>query len=116
MTNTVIGNPELASIFEEYGKKGLKKLDTTLYNLYNLDEVQSPIVGEVVSAKYFGKLSGYHLFNVAGYKDSIRVEDKLSENKYLKNSQFNDYIDNCFKSIEDFKILTTNNVVIVDFY
>ena len=80
MTNTVIGNPELASIFEEYGKKGLKKLDTTLYNLYNLDEVQSPIVGEVVSAKYFGKLSGYHLFNVAGYKDSIRVEDKLSEN------------------------------------
>ena len=94
MTNTLIGNPELASIFdEEYSNKGLKKIDKDLKKLYNLDEIKNPIVGQVVSARYCGQLSQHHLFSVIGYKDCIRVEDRLSEAKYLKNSRVDDFID-----------------------
>lgn len=95
MTNTVIGNPELASIFDEaVGKKGLtKKLDMDLLKLYDLELIKSPVKGEVVSARYCGKLSGHYLFSVSGYKDCVRIDDRLSESKYLKNSQVNDFID-----------------------
>lgn len=94
MTNTLIGNPELASIFDEdYSNKGLRKIDKELNKLYNLDEIKNPIVGQVVSARYCGQLSQHHLFSVPGYKDCIRIEDRLSEAKYLKNSQVDDFID-----------------------
>ena len=95
MTNTVIGNPELASIFDEaYGKKGQTKiLDKDLLKLYDLEIIKSPVSGEVVSGRYCGQLSGQHLFSVPGYKDCVRIEDRLSESKYLKNSQVDDFID-----------------------
>lgn len=95
MTETLIGNPELASIFDEdYSKKGLRKnLDKKELKMYSLDSIKNPSSGEVVSARYVGKLSDQHLFSVIGYKDLIRVEDRLSESKYLKNSQVDDFID-----------------------
>lgn len=98
MTEAFIANPELAFLFEKGNpKKGLKNLDSKedkeLLKLYNLDSVQVPEKGNIVSAKYCGKTSDQHLFSVFGFKDDIRIEDRMSEAKYLKNTNTGDTID-----------------------
>jgi ribosomal protein S1 len=89
-----MGNPELAFLFEEeesMSKKSSKFIEMS--KLYDDYESKSPKDGEVVSAKYRGKVSDQHLFSVLGFKDDIRIEDRLSESKYLKNSNIGDVID-----------------------
>ena len=95
MTQTFIANEELAYLFED-SQKGIRRLadsDKELLELYNLDQVQNPTKGEIMTATYKGKSSGYNAFYVKGFKDSIHVEDKISEEKYLVNSNIGDTID-----------------------
>jgi ribosomal protein S1 len=100
MTET-IGNPESAFAFEseDYSKKVKKgtsfesKEKEDLLKLYNLYSVRVPVEGEVISAKYEGLSGGSFVFSVEGFKDDIRVDNKASEAKYLKNSNVGDFID-----------------------
>ena len=94
MTNT-IGNPELEFLFEKDTFKSRKKTqkEIELSKLYESTFVEMPTVGQVVSAEYTGKSSEQLTFSVRGFKDDIRVDDKLSESKYLKNSEIGDIID-----------------------
>ena len=98
MTKT-IGNEELAYLFEDANfsaKKGGNKKSKTyqeLERLYNLDNIFVPEKGQVVSAKYTGKTAGQYIFSVDGCKDDIRIEDRLSESKYLKSVNLGDIVD-----------------------
>src|ERR1035437_4072545 len=101
MNQTTIENPELAFIFDDdsyNGRRGKRsfpegKEKEELLKLYQLDDIKFPEQGHVVSAKYQGKTKDQFLFRVRGYKDDIRIDDKLSESKYLKNSSIGDVID-----------------------
>jgi small subunit ribosomal protein S1 len=52
-----------------------------------------PVPGQVVKAEYSGKTTSHHVFSVIGYKDDVRVDDKVSESKYLINSTIGDTVD-----------------------
>ncbi len=101
MNQTITANPDLDYLFDDEnytsnGKKSLtflSKEKEELLKLYKLDDIKSPEKGDVISAKYTGKIRDQFLFSVPGLKDDIRVDDKLNESKYLKNSNIGDYID-----------------------
>ena len=94
-----IGNEDLMDIFDEveFSKKGTRNKNTKEYQemlkLYKLDEIAIPEEGQVVTAKYVGKSAGQFVFSVAGYKDDVRVDDRISESKYFKNLNLGDMID-----------------------
>lgn len=99
MIKNTIGNEDLMDIFDEdkFSKKGTRHRNTKEYQemlkLYKLDEIAIPEEGQVVSAKYVGKSAGQFVFSVPGYKDDVRVEDRVSESKYFKNLSIDDLID-----------------------
>jgi ribosomal protein S1 len=90
-----IGNPELEYLFEDnsFKKKKLSQREIELSKLYEKTFVKMPTVGQVTTAELTGITSTTINFSVPGYKDDIRVDNKLSESKYLKNSQVGDMID-----------------------
>ena len=99
MNNKTIGNEEMMDIFDEttFTRKGTRNKNTKEYQemikLYKLDEISIPEEGQVVSAKYVGMSAGQFVFSVVGYKDDVRVDDKVGESKYFKNLNLNDMID-----------------------
>ena len=99
MNNNTIGNEEMMDIFDEtiFTRKGTRNKSTKEYQemikLYKLDEIAIPEEGQVVSAKYVGMAAGQFVFSVVGYKDDVRVDDKVGESKYFKNLNLNDMID-----------------------
>lgn len=52
----------------------------------------TPEVGEVVNSTYVGTQGVYHLFE-NNFKDYIRVENRIGESKYLKNTNIGDKVD-----------------------
>lgn len=98
MTET-IKNEELAYLFDDdnfSAKKGRNKNSKEhqeLERLYNLDMIFTPEKGQVITAEYIGKLSNQYIFSAKGYKDDIRIDDKLSESKYLKSSTIGESVD-----------------------
>lgn len=60
--------------------------------LYRDIEVHVPQEGEVMNLKYVGNVNGYFVFD-GNFKDYVRVEDRILEAKYLKNTQIGDSID-----------------------
>lgn len=96
--NETIVNPELSIVFDfdKYSGKEKNyesKEKQELLKLYNLNEIKSPKKGQVVSAKYEGKLGNQFIFSVKGYKDDIRIDDRINEANYLKNSKVGEIID-----------------------
>jgi ribosomal protein S1 len=52
-----------------------------------------PQVGQIINATFTSETKDCLVFSKIGYKDDIRVDNKLSESKYLKNSQFGESVD-----------------------
>ena len=90
-----IGNPELAFLFEEEGfkKRNRTQKEIELSKLYESTFVQMPESGQIVSAKFSAETSSQFIFSVPGYKDDIRIDNRLSESKYLRNSALGDIVD-----------------------
>ena len=96
-----IGNEELAYLFEDSFSASKNKFSVTsnspefleLSKLYESMDVKMPEKGKVFTAKYIGKTDESYLFGVDGFKDFVRVDDKLSESKYLKYTNIGDTID-----------------------
>jgi len=86
-------------VFEntEFTSKGTRNKNTKEYQemlkFYKLDDIAIPEAGQVISAKYTGKAAGQFVFSVKGYKDDVRIDDKVSESKYFKNLNLDDMID-----------------------
>lgn len=91
----LIGNPELEFLFEENSFKNRKKTEAEieLSKLYEKTFVQMPTPGQVVQAKYSEHSKNQIVFSFPGFKDDIRIDNRLSESKYLKNSNLGDIID-----------------------
>lgn len=92
---TQIGNPELEFLFEEdsFKKRTKTSKEIELSKLYEQIFVTMPVKGQVVSAQLTGETGTSYLFSVRGYKDDVRVDRRISEGKYLKNSSIGDIID-----------------------
>ena len=99
---TKIGNEELAYLFEQDDRLGNKKSMaikrlTKEYQemaaLYDTVALEVPTKGAVVEAKYVGSNSDNFIFEVPGYKDYVRVDNKNQESKYLKNAEAGEMID-----------------------
>ena len=90
-----IGNPELEFLFEENSFKKTKKSqeELELLKIYESTFVEMPTVGQVISSELTGITNNTYNLTVRGYKDDVRVDNKLSESKYLKNSKIGDIID-----------------------
>ena len=108
-----MGNPELAFLFEE--ESNLKKSSSfiEMSKLYDAYEPKSAEEGEVVSSTYRGKMGDQHLFSVVGFKDDIRIEDKMSEDKYLKNSNVGDVIDVLILKIDEDNYFITGSIAAI---
>jgi ribosomal protein S1 len=94
MTQT-IGNPDLEFLFEEDSFRTKKKTqqEIELSKLYESTFVEMPQVGQIINATFTSETKDCLVFSKIGYKDDIRVDNKLSESKYLKNSQFGESVD-----------------------
>ena len=90
-----IGNTELEFLFEENSFKKTKKSqeELELLKIYESTFVEMPTVGQVISSELTGITNNTYNLTVRGYKDDVRVDNKLSESKYLKNSKIGDIID-----------------------
>ncbi len=78
--------------------------DPDVLNLAKLYEnmiIHIPSKNTIVNSKYEGIFSNQHCFSVVGYKDNIRIDDKPSESKYLKNTNIGDYIDVLITNIDN---------------
>ena len=100
--NRTIGNEELAYLFEDDSyiankrNKTVKKTSPeylALEKLYGNFEVKLPEKGAVSPSVYVGHKGDQYLFEVAGYKDYVRVDDKPNEAKYLNNIEVGDVVD-----------------------
>lgn len=102
MIKNAIENSEKIEIgefdFESFSKKSINERKKSpnyqdMLKMYKLDEIRFPEKGNIVTAKYIGKTERQFIFNVNGYKDDVRVNDRLSESKYLKNMVIGDVVD-----------------------
>ena len=111
MQKTMIGNPELEYLFNENSSFTTKKNEKVARNLsteylemsklYDSVEVQVPVKGNVVSAKFVGTNTDSFIFEFIGYKDYIRIDNKQNEVKYLRNALEGDFIDVLISDIQE---------------
>ncbi len=103
-------------VFEntEFTSKGKRNTNSKQYQemlkLYNLDIIAVPEKGQVVNAKYIGKSSGQYVFSVVGFKDDIRIDDKVNESKYLKNINNGDMVDVLIADVDQDDFLIKGSV------
>ena len=109
-----IGNEELEYLFEDNTfsprKNKNRKVDARLAALYDSIEINVPEKGTVISAAYVGKNDEQFMFEVSGYKDFIRIDNKGNEEKYLKNSEIGDIIDVLIYDINEKNYLIKGSV------
>ncbi len=90
---------------DQKGRRGKAKNVSKEYleteKLYGNLNVQIPKRGSIINARYIGLFSDQHCFVVNGYKDYVRVDNRPSENKYLKNLHVDDNIDILISSINN---------------
>jgi ribosomal protein S1 len=86
-------------------KRRNKKVKNQEYSeqekLYDAYFMAMPSKNTIVSGEYIGIQSGQHCFNVPGFKDWVRVDNRPGENKYLKNTKIGDKIDILISSVNN---------------
>ncbi len=82
-------------------KANKKNRNDVVDDPYKGIEMLTPVRGELVNAKYDGLKSDQHCFSVPGYKDYVRVDNRPSENKYLKNISVGNKIDVLISNVKD---------------
>lgn len=91
--NLTTEESELLFVDDSFKTRKRTKQNAEIYDLYANSFIEMPKVGQVVNAKYLGLISDTHVFSIPGIKDDIRVDGKIGESKYLKNSQVGDMVD-----------------------
>ena len=80
-----------------------------LQSLYDSFEVKAPKEGTVANVKYVGVHANYFVFD-GGFKDYVRVENRLGEAKYLKNTNIGDSVDVFLKEIHNNNFLIVGSI------
>jgi ribosomal protein S1 len=87
--------------FKRKNKKVKSKEYSEQEKLYDAYFMTIPSKNTIVSGEYIGIQSGQHCFDVSGFKDWVRVDNRPGENKYLKNTKIGDKIDILISSINN---------------
>jgi small subunit ribosomal protein S1 len=92
---------------EDSKRKNKNKAQTNLSSenqklreMYENFLLQTPIERTIVKGSYVGIYSNQHCFNVPGFKDFVRVDNRHGENKYLKNCQIGDSIEIYLRKVD----------------
>lgn len=116
---TQIGNEELAYLFEQDDRLGRKKSMAAkrltkeyqdMAKLYDSVELEVPTRGEVVTAKYVGSNRENFVFEVPGYKDYVRVDNRGNEAKYLKQVEAGEMIDLLIADVNNSNFLIRGSI------
>lgn len=87
---------KLAEVPEDFDYEKMEaelNIQNSLLNkLYNDYKFESASVGQIVNLTYVGKTNDFLTFE-GPFKDYIRVDNKPSESKYLKNTNIGDRVD-----------------------
>jgi ribosomal protein S1 len=111
MVETIYGDRTLAYLFEDkeslVGKKAIKARSASkeITEMYGSFDYKIPSVGDIVKAKLYEKTQDEYLFQVDGYKDYIRVDNKGSETKHI------DMMENGVIDILITKVNNTNFII-----
>jgi len=110
-----IGNPDLECDFVDTSlKHRLKEKKSAEFlaqsALYDSVGLEVPKVGNVVSARYTGLTSDNYLFEVAGFKDYVRVDNKQSESKFLNNVSIGEDVDVLISELNEKNYLIKGSV------
>jgi len=81
--------------------KNLSKENQKLREMYEKFLLQTPVEKSIVKGTYVGVYSNQHCFNVSGFKDYVRVDNRHTENKYLKNCQVGDSIEIYIRKVDN---------------
>ena len=71
-----------------------------MLELLNSMNIEVAKVGKVFEAEYVGLFNEFHQFSFPGLKDDIYVENRVSENKFLKNTEVGDSLEVIITSID----------------
>jgi ribosomal protein S1 len=96
--------------FKRRNKKVKNKEYSEQEKLYDAYFMAIPSKNTIVSGEYIGIQSGQHCFNVSGFKDWVRVDNRPAENKYLKNTKIGDKIDILISSIDNHNFLIQGSI------
>lgn len=80
---------------ENFNKRSIyskKNIDIGFFNIIQKMDIRQPSVGEIINAAYVGETSSHLLFD-AYFKDYIRINNRVYESKFLKNTKIGDKID-----------------------
>jgi ribosomal protein S1 len=105
--NDFYANPELAYVFDDIANES--KIKEELSKKYKLDNIKTPKGGEVTTATYLGEAAGQFVFDI-GFKDFIRIEARLGEAKYLKNTRVGEKIDVLVLGIDESPYLIRGSI------
>jgi ribosomal protein S1 len=87
---------KLAEVPEDFdyerAQKEYEVQNSLLQKLYDKYSFESPSKDQVINSIYVGKTDDYLMFE-GSFKDYIRVDNKPSESKYLKNTNIGDKVD-----------------------
>ena len=86
---------------QKQNSQSLSTENQKLMEMYEKYFIQAPKKQTIVSGRYEGIFSEQHCFHVDGFKDYVRVDDKQTENKYLKNTSIGDSIDIFIKNVDN---------------
>jgi len=78
----------------------ISESDQELGKLYERYELKTPKEGEVYNLTYIGINDSYIMFD-GGFKDYVRVENRIGEAKYLKNTSIGDSVDVMISEINE---------------
>jgi len=119
MQTTKIGNEDLAYLFEQDDRLGNKKTMAArrltkeyleMSKIYDTVALEVPEKGIVVSAKYVGSNNDSFIFEVPGYKDYVRVDNRNNEGKYLKNTEIGENIDLLIVEVNNLNFIIRGSV------
>lgn len=72
-----------------------------MLSLLKNSKIVQPKAGHIFNGVYLGGLGGQHCFSVDGIKDSVYIENRPLENKYLRNSKVGDCLDLLITNIDE---------------
>lgn len=102
-----------ANLEFEQAKRKNRKLKSNDPEILKMDKmyedffIQVPTKNTIIQGKYEGINSSQHCFSVKGFKDYVRVDNRPSEDKYLKNTNVGDVVDVLITNVN-------NNVFIIE--
>jgi small subunit ribosomal protein S1 len=103
---------------EDYKKKSFKdksnlsESDKALMALYNSTPMNNAKPGDTVDVTYIGSNNDYFMFE-GGFKDYVRVDNRASEAKYLKNTNIGDSVEVVITTVDEDNFIIRGSIATI---